>query len=215
MAESPVSAGEHGEQAESRPYYDYKETEYLNFRGKGEVFMKRKKNAGVKIVAGAFLALFCAFSNGFAHECPEIEKNQMRGQAFNQNKKDFIPFHGKRHGFNADFSVLRVYMENLNSGKKAVTVVFSSPIDPRSVTEEKIKVNGRKISEREIIKFNRAGNAMRIVFLPDSADRKKYSLELSDISSFDGKMLESCICEDIESLDFAESGESVGKSAKN
>ena len=96
MAESPVSAGEHGEQAESRPYYDYKENEYLNFRGKGEVFMKRKKNAGVKIVAVAFLALFCAFSNGFAHECPEIEKNQMRGQAFNQNKKDFIPFHGKR-----------------------------------------------------------------------------------------------------------------------
>ena len=194
MAESPVSSGEHGEPDESRPYKKKK--------GKnGELFMRWKKFADMKIAVWTVLALFCTSANFFAQECPADEKKQMMGQAFMQNKKEFIPFHGKRHGVYEEFSVLRVYMETLSSGKRSVTVVFSSPIDPRSVTDGKIKVNGRKISEKEKIKYNRAGNTMRIVFLPVSTDKKKYSLELSEISSFDGKMMKNCVYEDIESLD--------------
>ena len=103
-----------------------------------------------------------------------------------------MPYHGMRMMRSAGvFEVRRLQIRQASAGNIQVDILFSGPVDPRTVVPASVKMNGIALPETTLVQFNRAGNAMRLV-LPlefEVVDAQVITLELFDIKSFNGTAL--------------------------
>ena len=96
-----------------------------------------------------------------------------------------MQYHGKRlPGESDNFFVKEIIVSD--SGD-SISVIFSSPVDPRSVSHRSLKINGLILGDEGSINYNKAGDVMRISF--SFLDNGFFSLELVGVKSFNGSRL--------------------------
>lgn len=104
-----------------------------------------------------------------------------------------LQYHGKRIPGNDDnFSVKEI---NLSENGSSVTVFFSSPVDPRSISSDKIILNGKTLGKAIKCEYNRAGDMVRIPL--NEKVSKKFSISLKGIKNFNGSELKEFYFEEL------------------
>lgn len=107
-----------------------------------------------------------------------------------------MAYHGKRMQPKfSDFYIVEISAQALKSGFFSITIVFNAPLDPRTITQSSVTVNGESLPAKSRIAYNREGTAMRIK-IPQNK-KQLYSVSLAGLCSFNGTMLKDQYCADI------------------
>lgn len=75
----------------------------------------------------------------------------------------------------------------IESTKNMVAVTFNIPINPASFTQENILINDEPLSKSNKIRFNKNGKHFEI--MTELSVGTRFTLEFTDIQSYDGKKL--------------------------
>lgn len=114
--------------------------------------------------------------------------------------RDFVPYHGMRIPKETEeFCIKDVFGSRSSNGERVlfeITMRFSMPIDPRTVSGKTVLLNGKECDENVFFHYGRRGESIRITIV-DSPE-KKYSVEFKELASFDGKKLMENKISDIE-----------------
>lgn len=100
------------------------------------------------------------------------ESNQNKNEQNQMNKKDFPPPPPPEPKDEKNYRQ-KYYDEDAFE----ITVFFSLPVDPRTLTKDSFLLNGKKFSDEIRFEYNRAGNILRISIL--NSDKNEYSSEFS------------------------------------
>jgi len=132
--------------------------------------------------------LICIFSAGIFLSMPLFSNDNSECYNYESKQKGFMSYHGKRMKPElSDFCVVKIKAEKIKSNRFAITFVFNVPIDPRTVQNKFIKINGKPLSEKTKIIYNKEGTALRLMFPKLNTDF--YSIDIGNILSFNGAML--------------------------
>lgn len=116
------------------------------------------------------------------------------------SKRDFVPYRGMRMTTEqTEFTVRSLIVQNNSNGENSlmeITVRFSMPIDPRSVTGETVLLNGSKCGSNVFFHFGRRGESVRITIV--NPEEEKYTLKFEGIKSYKEDVLKENIFENIQ-----------------
>lgn len=115
-------------------------------------------------------------------------------------KRDYVPYHGMRVKPNQQEFMVNVLTAQKNSnGENAlmeITLRFSMPIDPRTVTPASVLLNGEKCGSNVFFHFGRRGESVRITIV--NAQEETFSLKLEGVESYKGDKLAETEFENIQ-----------------
>ena len=115
--------------------------------------------------------------------------------------RPFVPYHGMRMEPDGvrEFKVTKITGRlNSNNEKELFEIIFrfSVPVDPRTVSGNSVKLNGRICTGNVFFTYGRKGESIRIsVFEPDA---KNYDVEFTELKAFNGDRLNKVLYEYIE-----------------
>lgn len=92
-------------------------------------------------------------------------------------------FRGQRKSYSNKELTVEDYNINDSEDGIRIAIIFSKPVNPRTVNSSTIKINGRPLSSNVKINFNREATQARFILDKDFPLR---SIELNGIKSFDG-----------------------------
>ena len=109
---------------------------------------------------------------------------------FSQNRisQQVHQYNGMRMMNDTYFYVRTIAVSLTANGCISVECRFNAALDPRSVTPNKILVNGKPLSATTKVLFNKAGTQLRFTLPNEISQQLKdtpFSLELADAASFD------------------------------
>ncbi len=125
-----------------------------------------------------FLVL-CTNAKGIAQETqPYIN---YRGQRVPADSEDFYPLELSTEPYGQNQAFL------------SIDIIFSQPVDPRSIKREKIIVNKHELSPASSFHFNKEANLLRLLIREQLPTFFSFSLE--DVQSYSGRVMEKFLIE--------------------
>lgn len=94
-------------------------------------------------------------------------------------------FRGQRKSFSDEELTLENYFGQETSEGVQITLTFSEPVNPQSLTSRNVQINGKSLSSSVRITFNREGTTARFTV----NESLPLTIQLSNIKSFDGKTM--------------------------
>lgn len=106
-------------------------------------------------------------------------------------RRDAVPYHGTRQSPHPEgFKVEGIFARKLTLEDKEIfemMIHFSAPVDPRSLDERRVYLNGKPAGEGTHFEYNRTGTAIRVSI--ENPEDEAFSLELLGLEAFNGEPL--------------------------
>ena len=106
-----------------------------------------------------------------------------------QDSQPYIYYRGQRMPAESDdFFPVELHTEGSGQKEISIDIVFSQPIDPRSVKKEKIFINKKALPASSSMQFNKEGTLVRIVIKGQLSYPFSFSME--SVRSYNGTTME-------------------------
>ena len=106
-------------------------------------------------------------------------------------RRDAVPYHGMRQPPHpVGFEVEGIFARKLTLEDKEVfemMIRFSAPVDPRSLDERSVYLNGEPAGKEARFEYNRTGTAIRVSI--ENPEDETFSLEFFGLVAFNGEPL--------------------------
>ena len=86
------------------------------------------------------------------------------------------------------FEITQIKCHRFDDKVIVIHIVFNQSINPRSISRESILLNGKPFPDNVRFAFNRKGDTIKLIVVQHD---NSFKLKVQDLSSFDGKELES------------------------
>lgn len=109
-----------------------------------------------------------------------------------ERRRPVFPYHGMRlpprfERFSVEGIFARKIEFDFDKSVLEIMVHFSVPVDPRTLNERNVLLNGIPAGRKARFEYNRTGNIVRVTIAePDD----EYSLEFLELTAFNGEPLE-------------------------
>ncbi len=128
----------------------------------------------------SFLIILFLARPAFSHDAMSHENDK--------HPRSFLNYRGQRLSPNMNhgpknFKLVGIRTSSPDGGKLTVDLIFSSGIDPRTMDNTCILINGKPLSPMTMFFFNKRGNIIRFE-LTDF--REPFSIQIQNITSFNG-----------------------------
>ena len=114
------------------------------------------------------------------------------------NADDILYYRGNRTLVEQGaFSVQGIKTERATKNEVNVEILFSQSINPRSLSQDSILVDGAAISKKTNFSFNKKGDTIKIKI---PMKNKTFSLTVQNVESFDGTVIEPIIIKNLSDI---------------
>jgi hypothetical protein len=123
------------------------------------------------------------------------------------HKQDFTSYRGQRKPLESDDLYMETFMSEYDGETLTIDISFNQGIDPRSIKDENIAINGKAVTGPVKLSFNKEGTVVRLVI--GGTVSIPYSFSIRGIRSYNGKEMEEDGLEDVgrkDSFSYQEDG---------